>query len=186
MGITSPYFPLENCHSNSSCDTTGDDPEITQEFLEAVEFYVQTLAVPSRRNYDKPEVKTGKGLFKEIGCNSCHITEFTTRNHPKVAEVSNQKIHPYTDLLLHDMGDELSDNRPDFNSNGNDWRTPPLWGIGLVEIVNGHTFFLHDGRARTLEEAILWHNGEGKKSKEKFMNLDKTNRNALISFLNSL
>ena len=186
MGITSPLFPMENCHNNSMCDTSGDDPEITQEILEAVAFYAQTLAVPSRRDYDKPEVKRGKILFKETGCNSCHITEFETGVNPDIPEVSNQKIHPYSDFLLHDMGDELSDGRPDFDASGNEWKTPPLWGIGLVEIVNGHTFFLHDGRARTLEEAILWHNGEGKKAKENFMNLSKSDRDALISFLKSL
>jgi len=186
MGITSPFFPMENCHTNSLCDTTNDDPEISEQTLEAVEFYIQTLAVPSRRDYDKPEVKRGKNLFKEVGCNSCHITEFKTGINSKIAEVSNQKIHPYSDFLLHDMGDKLSDNRPDYDATGNEWRTAPLWGIGLVEIVNGHTFFLHDGRATTLEEAILWHNGEGKKSKDKFMRLSKSERGALISFLKSL
>ena len=135
---------------------------ISKQTLEAVEFYIQTLAVPSRRDYDKPEVKTGKSLFKEIGCNSCHTTGFKTGVNPKIAEVSNQKIHPYSDFLLHDIGDELADKRSDFDAIENEWRTPSLWGIGLAEIVNGHTFFLHDGRVTTLEEAILWHNSEGK------------------------
>jgi CxxC motif-containing protein (DUF1111 family) len=185
IGITSPYFPMESCHQSTICDTVSDDPEITQEILEAVEFYVQTLAVPSRRDYDNPEVKKGKTLFKEIGCNSCHVTEFKTGIHP-VAELSNQKIHPYTDLLLHDMGEGLSDNRPDYNAEGSEWRTTALWGIGLLEIVNGHFLLLHDGRARNLEEAILWHDGEGKKSKEEFMKLQKADRDALIRFLKSL
>ena len=186
MGITSPYFPTENCVDGTQCDTTNDDPEIDQQTLDLVEVYLQTLAVPSRRNYSDPDVKRGKELFKQVGCNSCHTTQFTTGTHQLIPELSNQKIHPYTDLLLHDMGDELADGRPDFNANGNEWRTPPLWGIGLVSIVNGHTNFMHDGRARNLDEAILWHSGEGKNSREKFMNLSKSDRSALIKFLNSL
>jgi len=186
MGITSPYFPIENCADGTQCDTPGDDPEIDQLTLDMVEIYLQTLAVPSRRNYNDADVKRGKILFKQAGCNSCHTTTFTTGTHKSVPELSNQKIHPYTDLLLHDMGDELADGRPDFMADGNEWRTPPLWGIGLVTVVNGHTNFLHDGRARNLEEAILWHFGEGEKSREKFMNLSKNDRSALIKFLNSL
>jgi len=186
MGITSPYFPIENCADGTQCDTTGDDPEIDQLTLDMVEIYLQTLAVPSRRNYNDADVKRGKILFNQAGCNSCHTTTFTTGTHKSVPELSNQKIHPYTDLLLHDMGDELADGRPDFMADGNEWRTPPLWGIGLVTVVNGHTNFLHDGRARNLEEAILWHFGEGEKSREKFMNLSKNDRSALIKFLNSL
>lgn len=186
IGITSPYFPIENCADGTQCDTTGDDPEIDQLTLDMVEIYLQTLAVPSRRNYNDADVKRGKILFKQAGCNSCHTTTFTTGTHKSVPELSNQKIHPYTDLLLHDMGDELADGRPDFMADGNEWRTPPLWGIGLVTVVNGHTNFLHDGRARNLEEAILWHFGEGENSREKFMNLSKNDRSALIKFLNSL
>lgn len=186
MGITSPYFPKENCAGGTQCDTTSDDPEIDQHTLDMVEVYLQTLAVPSRRNFNDAEVKHGKELFKQIGCISCHTTQYVTGTHKSILELSNQKIHPYTDLLLHDMGDELADGRPDFNANGNEWRTPPLWGIGLVSIVNGHTNFMHDGRARNLEEAILWHFGEGENSKNKFMNLSKNDRTALIKFLNSL
>ena len=101
-------------------------------------------------------------------------------------ELSNQKIFPYTDLLLHDMGDGLADNRPDFLATGNEWRTPPLWGIGLIETVNNHTNFLHDGRARNIEEAILWHGGEAETSKNEFMKLSKADRDAVLKFLNSL
>jgi CxxC motif-containing protein (DUF1111 family) len=186
IGITSPYFPLENCYSNGMCDTSNDDPEITEETLEEVTFYVQTLAVPARRNFDDAYVKRGKLIFKQVGCESCHVSTFTTELNSEIPELSNQKIHPYTDLLLHDMGDELADNRPDYKANGNEWRTAPLWGIGLIEIVNGHLSFLHDGRAKSLEEAILWHGGEAKKSKENFMNLIKSDRDALIKFLKSL
>ena len=186
IGITSPLFPMENCYSSGQCDTTNDDPEISQKILDEVELYVQTLGVPARRNYDDPTVKLGKALFTQVGCNSCHITEFTTGTFTKVPELSNQKIHPYTDLLLHDMGEELADNRPDFEATGREWRTPPLWGIGLVQVVNGYSFLLHDGRARNLEEAILWHFGEGENSREKFMNLSKSEREALIKYLQSL
>jgi len=186
MGVTTPIFPTENCSGSSQCDQLSDDPEVSQEILDLVTFYVQTLAVPVRRNYNDPDVKLGKMLFKQIGCNSCHVTQFTTGKHKTVPELSNQKIHPYTDLLLHDMGEELADGRPDFEASGREWRTPPLWGIGLVNIINGHTNFLHDGRARNLEEAIIWHNGEGKNSRERFMNLSKSERDALIKFLNSL
>ena len=185
MGITNPLYQLENCHDNAVCDTLDDDPELINEILESVEFYVQTLAVPGRRDFDKADVIVGKELFNSVGCANCHNPSYTTGNH-SVSELSNQKIFPYTDLLLHDMGDELADNRTDFKANGNEWRTPPLWGIGLVSVVNGHTNFLHDGRARSLEEAILWHGGESEQIKEKFTILKKTDRNKIITFLNSL
>lgn len=186
MGITSPYFKMENCHSNDYCDTLNDDPEITEDILRLVTVYAQTLAVPARRNTDDENVIRGKFLFSDIGCNSCHVTTLKTGNFPEIPELSNQKIHPYTDLLLHDMGDELADNRPDFSADGNEWRTPPLWGIGLIDIVNGNNAFLHDGRARNLEEAILWHGGEAQKTKERFINLNSADRKALLEFLKSL
>jgi len=185
IGITNPLYQLENCHDNAVCDTLDDDPEITNAILESVEFYVQTLAVPGRRNFNAADVIAGKELFYSVGCSNCHTPSYTTRNHP-VSELSNQKIFPYTDLLLHDMGDGLADNRTDFRADGKEWRTPPLWGIGLVIVVNGHTNFLHDGRARNLEEAILWHGGEAEQSKEKFMQLKKSDRDKIITFLNSL
>jgi CxxC motif-containing protein (DUF1111 family) len=185
IGITNPLYQLENCHDNAVCDTLNDDPEITDEILKSVELYVQTLAVPGRRDFDDANIIAGKELFNSIGCAGCHTPEFTTGNHP-VSELANQRIFPYTDLLLHDMGDELADNRTDFRADGKEWRTPPLWGIGLVSVVNGHTNFLHDGRARNLEEAILWHSGEAEQSKEKFMLLNSLDRNRLLAFLNSL
>ncbi len=146
-----------------------------REILKSVELYVQTLAVPGRRNFDKADVITGKDLFNSTGCGGCHTSGFTTGNH-QLSELSKQRIFPYTDLLLHDMGDELADNRTDFRADGKEWRTPPLWGIGLVIVVNGHTNFLHDGRARNLEEAILWHGGEAEQSKLNFINLQKSER----------
>ncbi len=185
IGITNSLYQLENCHDNAECDTLDDDPEITLAILESVELYVQTLAVPGRRDFDDADVITGKNLFKTIGCENCHTSEFTTGTH-QLSELSNQRIFPFTDLLLHDMGDELADNRTDFRADGKEWRTPPLWGIGLVSVVNGHTNFLHDGRARNLEEAILWHGGEAEQSKNNFMNLKQTDREKILKFLNSL
>lgn len=185
MGITNPLFKMENCHGSENCDTLSDDPEIDMAILESVEFYCQTLGVPARRNFDDFDILKGKELFNKVGCNSCHVAEFTTGQH-KVAELSGQKIFPYTDLLLHDMGEELADNRPDFLADGKEWRTQPLWGIGLVSVVNGHTMFLHDGRARSVEEAILWHGGEAEKIREKFKELPKEEREKLLKFVNSL
>jgi CxxC motif-containing protein (DUF1111 family) len=109
-----------------------------------------------------------------------------TGDLPGVPAVSHQIIHPYTDLLVHDMGPRLADGRPDFQATSREFRTPPLWGVGLVQVVNGHTFFLHDGRARNLLEAILWHGGEGRFARERFKALSADERKALIAFLNSL
>lgn len=185
MGITNPLFKMENCFNNAKCDTLSDDPEITEEILKSVEFYCQTLGVPARRNFDDFDVLKGKEVFKTVGCNSCHVSEYKTGKH-KITELSGQRIFPYTDLLLHDMGDDLADNRTDFLANGNEWRTQPLWGIGLVSVVNGHTNFLHDGRARSIEEAILWHDGEAEDVREEFKKLSMKEREQLIKFINSL
>ena len=185
MGVTTPYFPLEHCHGNTGCDTLANDPEVDDEILQTVGFYVQTLGVPARRNTDNPSVIQGKKIFAEIGCNGCHQAPLRTGSFP-VGELSNQTIYPYTDLLLHDMGPDLADGRPDFLANGSEWRTAPLWGIGLTEVVSGHTYFLHDGRARSIEEAILWHGGEAGSSKERFRVLTREDRSALMNFLMSL
>lgn len=160
--------------------------EVSDELLDLTVFYAQNLAVPKRRNAKDPAVLRGKAIFHNIGCASCHTPSFTTGELPGQKHLSNQKIWPYTDLLLHDMGEGLADNRPEGVANGKEWRTPPLWGIGLTEVVSGHTYFLHDGRARNLTEAILWHDGEGAASRDKFKNLTQSERNDLIKFLNSL
>lgn len=131
------------------------------------------------------DVLRGKKLFSEVGCADCHTPSYTTGSH-ELVELSNQKISPYTDLLLHDMGDDLSDGRSDFLADGNEWCTQSLWGIGLVSVVNGHTNFLHDGRAGSIEEAILWHGGEADKVEQKFMKLLKSDREKLIKFVNTL
>ncbi len=160
--------------------------EIGDELFKLVTFYSQNLAVPARRNPDDPEVLKGKALFYEIGCASCHQPKFMTGEAPNQPHLSNQLIYPYTDMLLHDMGEGLADNRPDGDAGGTEWRTAPLWGVGLTETVSGHTLFLHDGRARNLTEAILWHGGEAKPARDAFAALPKVDRDRLLAFVNSL
>lgn len=187
MGVTSPLFPNENCAGNPACDGTADDPEISEQTLDAAVFYTQSLGVPARRNVDDKQVRQGKALFQKAGCDGCHRASYITAQHPDgLAFLSNQKIFPYTDLLLHDMGEGLTDDRPDFAANGQEWRTAPLWGIGLTPIINGHTDFLHDGRARSLMEAVLWHGGEAEKSRQAVEKMSKKDREALLVFLESL
>ncbi len=186
MGITTSLFSIENSAGQSQLAEHSTIPEVSDEILDVVTFYVQTLAVPARRNVDDPQVKHGEQLFAKAQCVSCHVPTLRTGILAGVPSVSNQTIHPYTDMLLHDMGPELADNRPDFHASGSEWRTPPLWGIGLVRRVNGHTNFLHDGRARDLMEAILWHGGEAEKSRQIVEQMSKVERDALIAFLESL
>ncbi|GKS69350.1 thiol oxidoreductase [Nitrosomonas sp. PY1] len=186
MGITNELFPIESTVGQTQNNSANDGPELKPGVLDDVTFYIQTLAVPARRNINDPVVKKGQILFDQAGCAACHIPTVTTGVVDGVPEISNQIVHPYTDLLLHDMGERLADDRNDFIANGQEWRTPPLWGIGYTEVVNGHTFFLHDGRARNLTEAILWHGGEAESSKEYFRVLSSSDRDALIKFLESL
>ena len=186
MGITTSLFSVENSAGQSQLTEHSVTPEVSDEILEVVTFYVQTLAVPARRDIDDPQVKQGEQLFAEAQCANCHVPTLRTSVLAGVPSVSNQTIHPYTDLLLHDMGPDLADNRPDFHASGREWRTPPLWGIGLVQRVNGHTNFLHDGRARDLMEAILWHGGEAEASRQTVKQMSKAERDALIAFLESL
>ncbi len=186
MGITNEIFTAESIVGQPQDDGFSDDPELGDGILDDVAFYIQTLAVPARRNMDDPQVKRGQILFDQANCTACHIPTVTTGVLEGVPAVSNQVIHAYTDLLLHDMGEGLADDRPDFLATGQEWKTPALWGIGYTEVVNGHTFFLHDGRARNLTEAILWHGGEAENAKEYFRNLSANDRAALIKFLESL
>jgi len=186
MGITTSLFRVENSAGQSQLTEHSATPEVSDEILDVVRFYVQTLAVPARRNVDDPQIKQGEQLFAKAQCASCHVPTLRTGILAGVPSVSNQTIHPYTDLLLHDMGPNLADNRPDFRASGREWRTPPLWGIGLVRRVNGHTNFLHDGRARDLMEAILWHGGEAEASRQAVEQMSKVERDALIAFLESL
>jgi CxxC motif-containing protein (DUF1111 family) len=160
--------------------------EVGDELFRLVAFYSQNLAVPVRREPDNPGVLKGKELFYRIGCAACHRPKFMTGEVSGQPHLSHQLIWPYTDMLLHDMGEGLADGRPEGAATGSEWRTPPLWGIGLTETVSGHTLFLHDGRARDLTEAILWHGGEAEAARDKFAALSKADRDALLAFVNSL
>ena len=163
-----------------------DNAEIGDDALRLVRFYAANLGVPARRDVDNPEVLRGKQVFYTTGCTACHTPKFVTHRLDDQPEQSFQLIWPYTDMLLHDMGEGLADNRPEARATGREWRTPPLWGIGLTEQVSGHTYFLHDGRARSLLEAILWHGGEAEAQKEAVIAMPKPDRDALIRFLESL
>ena len=188
LGVTSELFPEENCTApQEDCLSApnGGSPEIGVERLADVVMYTQTLAVPAMRDIGDLQVQQGAELFVQAGCAVCHTPKYTTGAR-EIEALSNQTIYPYTDLLLHDMGPDLADGRPEFDANGQEWRTPPLWGIGLVETVNGHTMFLHDGRARNIAEAILWHGGEGAAARDSFKAFTKEEREALIRFLESL
>ncbi|CAD0003699.1 hypothetical protein FLACHUCJ7_01566 [Flavobacterium chungangense] len=188
MGITTSLFPNENAPFgvDLSLIPNGGTPEISDINFERVVFYSSTLAVPARRNYTDENVLKGKKTFNTIGCTSCHIPKIQTGNTHTIAALNNQTIRPYTDLLLHDMGADLADNTPDFKATGQEWRTQPLWGIGLIETVNNHTNLMHDGRAKNVTEAILWHGGEAKVAKDRFKKLTLAERNELLAFINSL
>ncbi|MBL0744082.1 c-type cytochrome [Chryseolinea sp. Jin1] len=186
MGITNFIFPHETAMGQSQYDGRDDEYEVSDSLLHSVAFYIRTLGVPARRSADDAVVLQGKKLFVEGKCAQCHVPRFRTKTDVAFPEISNQVIFPYTDVLVHDMGEDLADNRPDFDANGREWRTAPLWGIGLTRIVNGHQNFLHDGRARTLLEAIMWHGGEAEQSKDFVSNLSKTDRDKLVKFLESL
>lgn len=189
MGITSVIFPAQNCTDfQSDCRqaTNGGNPEIRDDDLAKVALYASTLAVPARRDWQDETVLLGKSLFSKAQCDACHVPVLKTGEHATIPALSNQTIRPYTDLLLHDMGEELADQRSDFEASGSEWRTPPLWGIGLFETVNDHSHYLHDGRARNLTEAILWHGGEAEAAKSHFLKLSKKERAALLRFLQSL
>lgn len=188
MGITSYLFPEENCPPGVDCDAipNGGSPEITNSNFDKVVLYSQSLAVPVRRDYTEQNVLNGKEIFNTIACAKCHIPKMETGHDYYIEGFRNQVIRPYSDMLLHDMGEGLSDNAPDFLAEGNEWRTQPLWGIGLINTVNGHTKLLHDGRADNITEAILWHDGEAAQAKEDFKNLSTSDREDLLAFINSL
>jgi CxxC motif-containing protein (DUF1111 family) len=189
LGITSSLFEKENCtEDQDNCNNapSGGELEIDDKRLSFVNLLTEMIDAPKRRNILNSNVINGEKVFKKISCNACHIPDWITATNNINPALSGMKISPYTDLLLHDMGEGLADNRPDFEANGREWKTPPLWGIGLQKRVNGHTRFLHDGRARNLEEAILWHGGEAKPSQEKYLSLSLKDRQDLLSFLNSL
>lgn len=188
IGLTTSVRPSENCaQGQTGClaSLNGGAPELSDEFLQKLTLYTVTLAVPAQRNANGAAVQEGGKLFRAMGCAACHAPTLKSSARP-LAEVSNQVFHPFTDLLLHDMGPGLADNRPEFEAGGSEWRTPPLWGLGLVPTVNGHRYLLHDGRADGFAEAILWHGGEAEGAKEQFRTAPKEQRDALIAFLDSL
>jgi CxxC motif-containing protein (DUF1111 family) len=204
MGVTNSRYPEEICEGQlqmsqgSMMGLSYDQLDVTTEEMEDVDLYMHCLGVPARRRVNNETVKRGEQMFYKAKCHLCHVTTLHTRprgatllNGTELPWLGSQTIHPYSDYLLHDMGSEimgvgLNDNYVSGLARGNEWRTTPLWGIGLQEKVNGHTYFLHDGRARNLTEAILWHGGEGEASKNLFKKMDKEDRDALITFLNSL
>jgi CxxC motif-containing protein (DUF1111 family) len=189
IGLTTPERPEENCpplQEACAAALTGGAPEVSAEFLDKLTLYTRLLAVPAQRDGEDPRIRHGQSLFREAGCAACHVPTLRTGPDAPLPELAAQTFHPFTDLLLHDMGEELADGRPDRAADGREWRTPPLWGIGLLERVNGHSFLLHDGRARGLAEAILWHGGEGEDAREAFRTMDAQDRAALLAFLGSL
>lgn len=204
MGATNSRYPEEiaqgqrQMQEGSMMGLLYDKLDVSTKDMEDVDLYLHALGVPARREVDDPEVKHGERMFYQAKCHLCHVTTLRTRprgatllNGTQLPWLGNQTIHPYSDYLLHDMGSEimgvgLNDNYVSGLARGNEWRTTPLWGIGLQHKINGHTYFLHDGRARNLKEAILWHGGEGEASKRLFMKMQRKDRDALIRFLNSL
>jgi len=190
LGITSSVHPLQNCTSvqvECMASLSGGEPELADEHLDFVNVYTRTIAVPARRNVGDPTVLQGRERFREFGCAACHVPSFVTSDEgPEIPELHGELIWPYTDLLLHDMGEGLADGRPDYDATGQEWRTPPLWGLGLIPTVSGHFNLLHDGRARGIAEAILWHGGEAEGAKEAFRLADATDRAALVAFLESM
>jgi len=200
IGISSWQFPQhagdcttlqQKCKNQAHGNRRRDKPK--QDMLEASKVmtdlllhYTRNIALPAARNINNENRNKGKELFHAAGCQHCHQPRFVTTNKTEQANLAKQTIWPYTDLLLHDMGEDLADNRPEFQANGQEWRTPPLWGVGLTEAVSGKSFFLHDGRARNLLEAILWHGGEAKNAQQAVINMSTKQRQQLISFLESL
>jgi len=193
MGLTTSLRPFDDCtDAQTACkqapNGNGPDgePEVSDNILRLVLFYTRNLAVPARRGVNDEQVLAGKNLFFQAGCQSCHTPKYTTAANAAEPELANQVIRPYSDLLLHDMGEGLADHRSEFQASGRDWRTPPLWGIGLTQAVSGHTQFLHDGRARNLLEAVLWHGGEAQQAQQQVLSFNAEQRAALLAFLNSL
>jgi CxxC motif-containing protein (DUF1111 family) len=188
MGLTTTLIPQDTCTGiQSDClnAEVGGEPEVSDHIFDRVVIYSKTVAVPVRRIPEDPVILSGKALFNKIDCSLCHTPSYVTGSSD-IPALSGQRIWPYTDLLLHDMGSDLSDQNPGSKAIHQEWRTAPLWGIGLAKQVTSYTGYLHDGRARTIEEAILWHGGEAKDSRDSFMMLSQRERKALIAFVSDL
>ncbi len=192
IGITNSYFPLDSCTKQQTlCQQASklgghQAVEIPDKLLDLVISFNGLLGVPPARSLAKPKKQQGQQLFHQLGCAQCHTPSYLTDKNYSEASLANQTIWPYTDLALHDMGDGLADGVYEFAANGNEWRTPPLWGIGLQKTITGQQRFLHDGRARTITEAILWHGGEALPAQTRFTQLTKDQRQALLMFLKSI
>ncbi|SEI12252.1 di-heme oxidoredictase family protein [Pseudomonas asplenii] len=193
MGLTTTLRPFDDCTATQTAcrnapngNGADGEQEVSDNILRLVLFYTRNLAVPARRDVGAAQVLAGKTLFHQAGCQNCHTPQFTTSATAAEPELASQVIRPYSDLLLHDMGPGLADNRTEFLASGSDWRTPPLWGIGLTRTVSGHSQFLHDGRARDLLEAVLWHGGEALPAQQRVLSFNAEQRAALLAFLNSL
>lgn len=189
MGLTSRALEHENHTARQAgavSAASGGAPEVDEAILHSVVLYARTLAVPSQRGRERAAVRRGEQLFEGARCVRCHVSTLHTQGNAVPRELADRVIHPYTDLLLHDLGEGLSDGRPSFQAAGAEWRTAPLWGLGLVSRVNGHTFYLHDGRARSLPEAVLWHGGEAAAARDEFVRMSAPQRADLVSFLESL
>jgi CxxC motif-containing protein (DUF1111 family) len=186
MGVMTSVMPKPDCGSEQTDCGNASGGEVHDSSLTHLVEYISLLGVAARRDYKDPEALRGETLFSSAGCAACHVgTAVTSAYHPK-AELRNQTIHPYTDLLLHDMGPGLADNLPEGLATGSEWRTAPLWSIGLADSVSGGASYLHDGRARTVKEAILWHGGEAEKSMEAFKAMPTADADAVVRFLKSL
>lgn len=188
MGLTSNLVSSTDCTPRQKCETLpdGGEIEVDDNVMDNVAFYSRNLAVPTRRDIDDPTVRQGEQLFRKLECASCHRPRLTTPSGGVAGQLAEQTIWPYSDMLLHDMGEGLADDRREFEASGQEWRTPPLWGIGLAQTVNPATGFLHDGRARTLLEAVLWHGGEAQPSRDAVVALPTDQREALLRFLETL
>jgi CxxC motif-containing protein (DUF1111 family) len=189
MGVTSSLYIEENCPPvQTACRAMppGNRPELLDYSWDELHFWSVALDAPAARDQDNPQIIRGRQSFEKVRCAQCHVPEMRTGDYPALPEISKKTFRAYTDLLLHDMGPGLADGRPDFKAGPRDWRTAPLWGIGLSAQVNGSTHLLHDGRARNVLEAILWHGGEAQASRDLFAGLSKEERDDLIAFVNSL
>jgi len=206
MGVTSVVFPSHACQrGTTNCRNGAGTPAVSQTEVQRLSEYLALIGVPAQRSLrsgfpadarvspehdvDPPTIERGRTLFAQARCTACHVPELKTGSTHPFAELRDQTIRPYTDLLLHDMGAGLADNVSEGRATGSMWRTPPLWGLGSLQYVQGgaaNVRYLHDGRARTLTEAILWHGGEADDSRARFEALSKSDRDAVLTFLNSL
>ncbi len=190
MGVTSDVYIEQNCppiQTVCQMQIPGGTRELIDVDWDQFEFWLRGLGVPARRNVADAQFVRGERLFNQAHCAVCHVPELTTAQaFQEFPTLANQTIRPYTDLLLHDMGEALADGRPDFKAGPRDWRTAPLWGLGLSKTVNGSTSLLHDGRARNVTEAILWHGGEAQRSHDAFIEMPRADREALVYFVNSI